>query len=624
MCGIVGFTKNNIQEQTSVIKLMADSIAHRGPDAEGFFIDENIAFGHRRLSIIDIDGGSQPFHDENNRFVLIYNGECYNYKELREELKKRGYIFKTNSDTEVVLKLYIEYKEESFLKINGMFALAIYDKKEKRIVLARDRYGVKPLYYSIINQTLVFASEIKAILKYPDYKKELEYNALNEYFSFQNIFSNLTFYKGIKKLEHGSYLTFDLEKYKYNITQYWDFNFDSSSWEYEEEETIEILKNTFENAVKRQMVSDVPIGSYLSGGIDSGSITAVAASNIDRLATFTCGFDLSEVSGLELDFDERRYAELISAKFYTKHHEVVLNSKDLEWCIDDVIYYLDEPMLGMSYPNYYISELASKYVKVVFSGAGGDELFGGYPWRYYHATNNGLGKDNYIKSYYDYWQRLVPDYEKEKLFIEDVYDQMDKNWPFEAFKKVFSNYKGKLETEEDYINISLYFEAKTFLQGLFYLDDKLNMSHGIESRVPFMDNDLVDLAMKIPAKYKIKNLQSVIRLDENETAKSKKYYIQSHDGKNILRKALGELLPKEVTELKKQGFSSPDESWMRGSRQDYIESILNNEQLSKVFKMNFFKTKFKEHVNHEHNNRLLLWSLVSINSFFNIEKAVKK
>ncbi len=615
MCGIVGFVNSSINNKQNVIKLMGDSISHRGPDAEGFFVDKKIAFGHRRLSIIDIEGGSQPFYDEQDRYVLIYNGECYNFKELRDDLISKGYTFHTSSDTEVILKLYIEYKEESFLKINGMFSLAIFDKKEEKIILSRDRHGVKPLYYAIINDNLVFASEIKAILKYPEYKKELEYNALNEYFSFQNIFSDLTFYKDIKKLEHGSYLIFDVKIKQYDITQYWDFNFDSSSWVHSEEETITILKDTFSQAVKRQMVSDVPIGSYLSGGIDSGSITAIAASNIDRLSTFTCGFDLSEVSGLELDFDERRYAELISAKFYTKHHEVVLNSKDLEWCIDDVMYYLDEPVLGMSYPNYYVSELASKYVKVVFSGAGGDELFGGYPWRYYHSTNNGLGKDNYIKSYYDYWQRLVPDYDKEKLFTKEIYDKMDKDWPFKAFKSVFENYKGKLKTEEDYINKSLYFEAKTFLQGLFYLDDKLNMSHGVESRVPFMDNDLVELAQRIPAKYKIKNLNSVIKLDENETAKSKKYYIQSHDGKNILRKALSELLPKEVVELKKQGFSAPDESWMRGSRKEYIENILNNSSLETIFNMKYFKAKFEEHVEHKQNNRLLLWSLVSMNSF---------
>lgn len=620
MCGIVGFSNIFLKDKQNIIKLMSDSIVHRGPDSEGFFIDEKIAFGHRRLSIIDIKGGIQPFYDETNKYVLIYNGETYNFNELKADLKEKGYFFYTNSDTEVVLKLYLEYKEKAFLKINGMFALAIYDKEEEKIIIARDRYGIKPLYYSLINENLVFASEIKAILKYPEYKKELEYNALNEYFSFQNIFSDLTFYKDIKKLEHGSYLIFDVNTKKYNIEQYWDFNFDSSTWEYDEDETINILKETFSKAVKRQMISDVPIGSYLSGGIDSGSITAIAASNIPRLSTFTCGFDLSEVSGLELDFDERKYAELISAKFYTKHHEIVLNSKDLEWCIDDMIYHLDEPVLGMSYPNYYISELASKYVKVVFSGAGGDELFGGYPWRYYHTTDNGLGKENYIKSYYNYWQRLVPDIDKEKLFSKEIYDKMDKNWPFKAFKNVFRNYKGKLETEEDYINKSLYFEAKTFLQGLFYIDDKLNMSHGVESRVPFMDNDLVELAQKIPAKFKIKNLNSVIRLDENETAKSKKYYIQSHDGKNILRKALTQLLPKEVIELKKQGFSAPDESWMRGSRKEYIENILNNNNLEKIFNMDYFKNKFDEHVDHKQNNRLLLWSLVSINSFFNNEK----
>ena len=189
MCGIVGFLNSTLKNRELTIKEMADTISHRGPDAEGFFLDEKVALGHRRLSIIDIEGGKQPFHDENDNFVLIYNGECYNFIELRGNLEKIGYSFNTNSDTEVVLKLYMEYKEKAFLKINGMFSLAIYDKKEGKLIIARDRHGVKPLYYSIINNNLIFGSEIKAIVKYPEYKKELDYNALNEYFTFQNIFS---------------------------------------------------------------------------------------------------------------------------------------------------------------------------------------------------------------------------------------------------------------------------------------------------------------------------------------------------------------------------------------------------------------------------------------------------
>lgn len=617
MCGIVGFFDKSVSSQSGMntLKQMSDTIIHRGPDGEGYFQKNNVFFGHRRLSIIDLEHGQQPFFNDEKDLCLIYNGETYNFKELKYELQSKGHVFHTNSDTEVVLKLYEEYKEEAFLKINGMFALAIYDIKRDKIILARDRHGVKPLYYFYNGTELIFASEIKAILKNDKYNKEIDYEALNEYFSFQNVFSDRTLFKDIKKLDHGKYITFNISSNKLQTFRYWDYNFDSTGWNLNRKDTTELLSETFQQAVKRQMVSDVPIGSYLSGGIDSGAITAVLANNIDRLSTFTCGFDMSQVSGIELDFDERARAEIISGKFFTNHYETVLNSKDLEWCINKVMYHLDEPILGMSYPNYYVSELAGKFVKVVFSGTGGDELFGGYPWRYYHTTHLGKGKENYTRSYYNYWQRLVDDKEKGALFNSSIAKKINIDYPYESFKNILSGFNGSLDTEEDYINKSLYLESKTFMQGLFCIDDKLNMSHSVESRVPFLDNDLVNLAMKIPAKYKINNIKNIINFDENNTYKER--YIESSDGKAILRESFENILPLEITQYKKQGFSSPEQSWFKNDRKEFMYDILNDKDsmLFEVINKKYVETKLDEHLSGKVNNRLFIWSLISLDSW---------
>lgn len=614
MCGISGFiNKDNNKANPEILAKMLEKIKHRGPEDEGVFIKENVALGHRRLKIIDLEHGHQPFVSEDGRVIISYNGECYNFLELKKKYL-RDEKMKSHSDTEVVLKLYEKFGEDFFLLLNGMFAIAILDFNKNRLILARDRYGIKPLYYYLSDSILIFSSEIKSILEHPDYKREINYNSLLEYFTFQNIFSDNSLFKEVKKIEHGCYICMDLSTFNIKYNRYWDFNFNSTNWKYSEEQTVEILQELFKKAVNRQMISDVPVGSYLSGGIDSAAITAIAAKNAPRLMTFTCGFDLSEVSGLEMDFDERRLSEQVSSAFFTKHHEIILNSNDLKWCIDDVTYHLDEPVLGMSYPNYYISELAGKFVKVVLSGTGGDELFAGYPWRYYHTTDLGKGIENYVDSYYKYWQRMVNDEEIKELFSNDILNKIDLKRPFEVFKSILSKSEGDLKTEDDYVNKALYFESKTFLQGLFSVEDKLNMAHSVEVRVPFMDNDLVDAAMQIPASYKIKNIKNIIKLNENETSKVKKYYLKSNDGKNILRNTFRSFLPQTIIDAKKQGFSAPEQSWCRYSRKSYIEDIINDKdnKLFEIINREVAIRKLYETVEGKKNNRLFLWSIISL------------
>ena len=307
-------------------------------------------------------------------------------------------------------------------------------------------------------------------------------------------------------MKAGHYGTIDLQKSdkRLNSTQYWDFHFREPSGSVDEREYVEEVDRLFQQAVSRQLVSDVELGSYLSGGMDSGSIAAIAASNFPYLKTFTCGFDLSSASGIELGFDERTKAEAMSAKFKTEHYQMVLKAGDMERCLGELAWHLEEPRVGQSYPNFYAAKLASKFVKVVLSGAGGDELFGGYPWRYYRGASASNFKE-YLDNYYLYWKRLIPNTQISKIF-EPIWSDVKDVWTRNIFENVFSNHTNSLNTREDFINHSLYFEAKTFLHGLFVVEDKLSMAHSLETRVPFMDNDLVDFAMTCPVKLKLLNL----------------------------------------------------------------------------------------------------------------------
>tara|TARA_Y100001958_G_scaffold82898_1_gene56140 strand:- start:18862 stop:20751 length:1890 start_codon:yes stop_codon:yes gene_type:complete len=615
MCGIVGvFNINKTKVHKELLKSMTDKISHRGPDGEGFFVNKNIGLAHKRLAILDTsDKGSQPMSSKNGKWVVIFNGCIYNFLELKEELKSRDHIFNSKSDTEVICEGLDEYGVEFFERLNGMFAIAAWNKETKELFLSRDRFGIKPLYYWFNGETLCFASEIKAILEHPDYKIDVDLKALNEYFSFQNIFSYNTLFKGIIMLPPANTVKIDLSTTFIDHTSWWDYDFTLTDNDISFDSAKNKIKSLFKKAVKRQMISDVPVGSYLSGGMDSGSITAIASKKVDRLSTFTCGFDMNEVTGREVNFDERKDAELMANYFKTEQFEQIINAGDLRWSLPKLVYHLEDLRVGMSYPNYYISRLASKFVKVCLQGTGGDELFGGYPWRYYKVFDS-LDQNDFFDQYYEYWQRLVPDNEKKQLFTSDVFKLVDVNEPRKVFERVFKfNNKLKYDTPEDHINNSLYFEIKTFLPGLFLVGDKLAMAHGLEERFPFMDNDLVDFAMKVPVKYKLGNLENEIsKIDEN-TMQKKKIYREFNDGKNILRKAMEDFIPDDIINRKKQGFSSPDESWYRGENADYVKELLLSENTvcTKYIKKDYIIKILDEHINKEINHRLLIWSFIN-------------
>jgi asparagine synthase (glutamine-hydrolysing) len=604
MCGIAGIINFNRQPVAhNQIKAMTDSLVHRGPDGEGQYIDDCVGLGHRRLAIIDLSpAGHQPMQTNDGQYIISYNGEVYNFKEIRIELMSLGYHFYSNTDTEVILKAYAEWQEKCVHKFNGMFAFTIWDKKDKKLFLARDRYGIKPLYYYKNNKNFVFASEIKGIEASGLYERSLDKEGLVEYLTFQNFFTHKTLFNDIHMLMPGHY-AYVHQNGAFVIQQYWDFNF-SGDLKISAEEAVEETDRLFKQAVQRQLISDVPVNTYLSGGIDSGAITMIASKFLPHIKTFTVGFDLSSASGLELSFDERAKAEHISYLAKTEHYEMVLKAGDMERCMNRYVYHLEEPRVGQSYPNYYAAKLASKFGKVVLSGCGGDELFGGYPWRYFYADQS-VTFNQFIDAYYLKWQRLISNAVLKDL-LAPIWEDVRLVWTRDIFADVFKSIQKDRLSPDECLNASLYLEAKTFLHGLLVVEDKLSMAHSLETRVPFLDNDLVDFAMKVAMHLKIKNHSK--KVDENDVLGK----TDAHkDGKHLLRQTLSKYLDKQVTENKKQGFSSPDASWFRGESIEYVRKELSD--VSALFDQNVVNKIFTEHAAGEKNNRLAIWSLLYIN-----------
>lgn len=665
MCGIVGVIslKNKGIEVDHLVS-MVDSIAHRGPDDAGYLFfhtglhhsskvsffqafsdkkfsqlspllpiiqdkasqneikshDWDIFLGHRRLTIVDSSAaGHQPMSDLSKNIWLTYNGEIYNFKEIRKELETYGYRFASKSDSEVIIYAYIQWGIDCINRFNGMFAFGLYDNFKKKFYLARDRYGIKPLYYCIDDcNNFIFASENKAIITYDRKLISLDYHALLEYFTFQNIFTNKTLFKDIKVLEAGHYLEIDLQSKKIINQKYWDFCFQESLEIRSERVYQEELEGLFVQAIQRQAVADVSLGSYLSGGIDSGGICAIATRYVQNLNTFTIGFDLTSAKGIELGFDERNVSEYLSYLFKTEHYEMVLKSGDMERCLKDFAYHLEEPRVGQSYPNYYAAKLASKFVKIVLSGCGGDELFGGYPWRYYSAMQS-CSFEDYVDKYYLFWQRLIPNSSLKKLF-NPISKEIGGVWTRDIFRNVLQGGNVNAKTKEEYINNSLYFEAKTFLHGLLMVEDKFSMAHSLETRVPFLDNDLVDFAQKVPIKLKLGKVASS-RINENNIyQKSLRHSANKYNGKIILRKLMMKMIPKEIAKAKKQGFSSPDKSWFEGESINFIkEKIFNkNAIIYNFFDYDTCVSLVREHLEGQQNRRLFIWSLLNFNEWCNL------
>lgn len=615
MCGIAGvFDVTGEPVAPPLIQRMTDLLAHRGPDGEGQFIDGALGLGHRRLAIIDLSpAGQQPMGNETGSVVVTYNGEIYNFQSLRVELESRGHRFHSRTDSEVIVHAYEEWGTACVEHLHGMFAFALWDRQHRRLFLARDRYGIKPLYYFWDGRVLVFASEIKPILEHPSVPRRVLVEALNQYFTFQNVLTDHTLFDGVRIVPPGTWMLVE-QGAPLQTRQYWDFDF-TDPINISQAEAAEELHRLFVQAVTRQLVSDVPIGSYLSGGIDSGSITAVARRNLGRLSSFTCGFDLTSASGLELAYDERANAEVLANLLKTEHYEVVLHAGDMEDVMPALVRHLEDLRVGQCYPNYYVARLAGKFVKVVLSGAGGDELMAGYPWRYFRgADSNGNG--GFHRNYYDFWQRLVPDAEKSSLFVPAVNRQLEGQSTFDVFRGVLEHSGGvpRSGTRSDFVNASLYFELKTFLHGLLVVEDRVSMAHGLETRVPFLDDDLVEFAQRVPVAYKLRNLETPEQfVDENQPAKLRLYESQRGDGKVVLREAMNRLIPAEVAARAKQGFSAPDASWFRGESIDYINRVLGDRR-ARIFEFlqpRYVASMLEEHTTGAKNHRLFIWSLLS-------------
>jgi asparagine synthase (glutamine-hydrolysing) len=398
MCGIAGIVRfDGAPVAREDLARMSDAQRHRGPDGDGVWTDGAVGFGHRRLAIIDLSSAaSQPMKGPSGD-IITYNGEVYNFRTLRRELEALGHDFVSTSDTEVVLHAWAEWGEESLLRLNGHFAFAIWDRARRRIVVVRDRFGVKPVYYHDGGSFVAFASEVKALLALPSVPRRLCLRALNEYFTFQNLFTDRTLFDGIRLLPAGHVMELSPTRPRpASPVSFCDLLPSADPLDIDADEAAVEVHRLFSAAVERQLVSDVPVGTYLSGGLDSGSITTIARSCIGRLTTFTGGFDVSSVSGLEIGFDERKAAEVLANWLKTEHYQVVLHAGDMEAVLPALTRSLEDLRVGQSYPNYYVARLASKFVKVVLSGAGGDELFAGYPWRYFPGLD-GKTEEQYLR-----------------------------------------------------------------------------------------------------------------------------------------------------------------------------------------------------------------------------------
>ena len=619
MCGLAGMLGlDGEPADPGLLRRMGATLAHRGPDGEGQWCEGRIGLAHRRLAVIDLSpGGAQPMHAADGRHVLAFNGEIYNHRELRARLEGLGRTFRSRSDSEVLLQAWQEWGEEALPLLNGMFAFAMWDRTAGELILARDRYGIKPLYWAMVGRSFAFASEAKAILALPACPAQVDAEACLEYFTFQNIFTDRTLIEGVRLLPPGSLLRIRSgQTAPPAARRWWNWDFQEPVGSPDPAELEEELDRLLRQAVKRQLVSDVDVGAYLSGGLDSGTITALASRDLPGMRSFTCGFDLSSASGMELAFDERARAERMSYRFGTELFEIVLKAGDMERCLPRLAWHLEEPRLGQSYPNFLVASLASRFGKVVLSGTGGDEIFGGYPWRYYRTAES-TSFESYIDNYYLYWQRLIPNTAIKRVFAP-AWNRVSHVWTRDIFRDVLGDRGDGPRRPEDYINLSLTFEARTFLHGLLVVEDKLSMAHGLETRIPFLDNDLVDFAMRLPARMKLAQLdRPAERTNENMVGKRHAHEARHRDGKLLLRQVMRRHLPPEISDGEKQGFSGPDGSWFKGESIEYVRRTILDRG-SPIYQMldhDAVGALVQEHLSGAVNRRLLIWSLLSLHHF---------
>jgi len=531
MCGICGYYGSDSYLNSETLRVMNDLIIHRGPDEDGYYHSQSIGLAMRRLSILDLEHGKQPIFNEDRTVCTVFNGEIYNFKELKSSLEIKGHHFRTNSDTEVIVHLYEEYGKDFVRHLRGMFAIAVWDVINKKMLLVRDRLGIKPLFYSVIGENVIFGSEIKSILASGLVSRDMSCQAVDAYFTYTYIPAPLTIYKDIKKLEPGHLMVVDASGV--NIDQYWDIDFSSQDKSKTESEWKKVFDEAIHDAVKSHLVSDVPVGAFLSGGVDSSLIVAMMAGlSESEVETFTMGFE--EKSGSLLD--ERVYAKLLTQKYKLKYNEFLV-APDFEEIIGDIVTAFDEPFADDSVvPSYYISRLTSNNVKVALSGLGGDELFAGYH-RYFGLYVSRLydyvpsfihkyvvlplakripepksasDKTNHIKRFLQYadmplanrylgYVSTLDATERRDLFSQKFADKIDYQATDDIVLKKFAACNS-----DDTMDKMLYADMKTYLpDDILALSDRLSMLHSLELRVPFVDHKLVELSAKLPSKYKI-------------------------------------------------------------------------------------------------------------------------
>ena len=592
MCGIAGFisTKEN---KKKIIKDMTDKIIHRGPDAEGFYVDDNVALGHRRLSIIDLSSGDQPIYNEDKSMVVIFNGEIYNFVELRDELKKKGHKFKTKADTEVLVHGYEEWKENMPKKLRGMFAFAIYDIKNKTLFLARDNFGIKPLYYYENNETFMFASEIKSFLVHPDFKKELNKDLIIPYLSFSFTPTKETLFKGVYRVDPGTCLT--IKDGKVATKRYYHLEFNTKNMSYDK--AVDDIDKLMKDSVEKHMISDVEVGSFLSSGVDSSYLVALARPD----KTYTVGYS-------DKKYNEIEYAKNLTKELNINNTSKIITKEEYLDVIPKIMYHLDEPTSDpAAVALYFVAKLASKDVKVVLSGEGADEFFGGY-----NTYHNEFDLSWYSKVPYFIRHTIakicthLPEVRginflvRRGMKLEDNYIGVSKVFSereTKKFVKVPTKYQNKDITKEVYeefkdkdnvtkmqaIDINFW-----LIKDILQKADRMTMASSLEGRVPFIDKEVFSYASSLPFEYKV----------------------TKENTKVALRDAAKKVIPTEAYKKKKLGFPVPLRAWMK--EDDFYNEIKNtfNKDIAKeLFNAKYINNLLEKHVNNKKDNYKKVWTI---------------
>ena len=617
MCGIAGYFGSGNQE---ILAKMTNALRHRGPDDEGFYLDGPIGLGHRRLAIIDLSpAGHQPMTNDSQDIWLVFNGEIYNFQELRLELVNQGYKFRGNSDTEVIINLYAAIGVEAFKKLNGMFAIALYDARQDKLILARDRLGKKPLYWGIFGTTLIFGSELKALLQHPDCRREINLESLNKYLLYEYVPTPHSIFKGIYKLEPGHYLSYDGRKVV--KTKFWDIIFELriTNYELRIEEVINELDKRLNEAVRTRLVSDVPLGIFLSGGIDSSTIAYYAQQNsVKPIKTFSIGFK-------EDSFDESKYARLAAKHLGTEHYEKILSAKDSLDLIPRIADLLDEPLGDASIlPTYLLSEFTKERVTVALGGDGGDELFCGYdtfPAEKFAAIYEkipifirqkiieaialnwpvsfknisfdfklkkfiaGGGEKNILRRHAS-WLGSFSRERRAQLFAPEVWRELQAVNEYEELDA----YEANVREQPDW-NKLIYAYLRTYLMDdILVKVDRASMGNALEARAPFLDFQVVDFVNNLPLNLKIRGLTT----------------------KFILKKLMQDKLPPQIVRRPKKGFGIPLAQWLTADLRPLLDELLSEGYLRRqgLFNSVFVSKLVKDHIERRADNRKPLWTLL--------------